>query len=91
MRRTTLGPLTGSDLLNTSALDSSAISLTDVGGKGGRASLSTSFSKAFGGGPPKSTLPQQQSSLQQQAQAPGTGKKSKTTTTTGNDRYVFDN
>ena len=83
MRRTTLGPLTGSDLLNTSALDSSAISLTDVGGKGGRASLSTSFSKAFGGGPPKSTLPQQ-SSLQQ-AQAPGTGKKTKTATT-GNDR-----
>ena len=89
MRRTTLGPLTGSDLLNTSALDSSAISLTDVGGKGGRASLSTSFSKAFGGGPPKSTLPQQQPSSQQQAQAPGTGKKTKTTTsTTGNDRYV---
>ena len=72
MRRTTLGPVTGGDLLNLSALDSSSLSL-EGGGTGGkqRSSLSTSFVRASVGA-------QEQRGGAGGKTAPGTGGKPKT-------------
>ena len=75
MRRTTLGPLTGGDLLNSSALDTSALSLGDGPKGGGRASLSTSFTK-YGGG-------RGENDSARAKQAPGTGGKGRPSTALG--------